>query len=139
MAHPDTHIGCQTFQFLARSWCISLALELIATDPTAAEHTDQAAIDGLDQYLDLIPDEPHTLRLLVVNVDKDYAACADLTQPIIVVRYLTDAGDDIGLMVIDGWHRVYRARTEGRTHLPAYLLSPDAERAARFPTFPRAR
>src|SRR6266545_7133896 len=124
MAHPTTHHNCQTFRFLTRTWCISRALELIDANPTAAQFIQHAEIEGLDRYLAATSDVSHTQRLLVVEVDQQYAATADLTKPIILVRFVTDSGTDCGLLLIDGWHRVYRARREGRTHLPAYLLSP---------------
>lgn len=106
---------------------------MIDADPTATQFIHHAEIDGVDRYLAATSDMSHTQRLLVVEVDHQYAATTDLTKPIILVRFVTDSGTDCGLLLIDGWHRVYRARCEGRTHLPAYLLSPATERIARIP------
>jgi hypothetical protein len=130
--HSPSHRSCEIFRFLTRAWCITQALELIEADPTAVEFIEAADITGLDGYLDLTPPEPGKIRLFVINVDKEHAhARADLDVPIVVVRIISK-GEDLGCRVIDGWHRVYRARTEGRTSLPAYLLSAEAERTVRI-------
>jgi hypothetical protein len=132
MRHSPSHRDCQTFRFLVRCWCISHALELIEADPTAAEFIESADITGLDGFLDLAPPTPNTIRLFLVDVNKTYALDhADLTIPILLVRIISK-GEDLGCMVIDGWHRVYRARTEGRTGLPAYLLTAETEQAVRI-------
>lgn len=132
MTHPAAHDACQVFRFLARAWCVTQALELIDADPTAAEFISEADITGLDGFLDLTPPTPGHLRLFVVEVDKEYALTqTDLEVPILLVRIMYE-GEDLGCLVIDGWHRVYRARIEGRTSLPAYLLSAEAERTVRI-------
>jgi hypothetical protein len=126
--HPVAHRGCEVFRFLTRGWCITQALELIKTDPTAAEFIEAVDVTGLDGYVDLTPPEPGMMRLFVVNVDKEYALTqTDLDVPLVVVRIISK-GENLGCLVIDGWHRVYRARLEGRTSLSAYLLSAEAER-----------
>jgi hypothetical protein len=133
MTHPASHRDCQVFQFLARAWCVTRARELIEADSTAAEHIPDADITGLDGFLDLTPPTPGNVRLFVVEVDKEYALTrTDLEVPILLVRIVHE-GDDLGCMVIDGWHRVYRARVEGRTSLPACLLHAEIERTARLP------
>jgi hypothetical protein len=133
--HPASHDGCQTFQFLLRAWCVTHALELIEADPAEAEFIPEADITGLDGFLDLTPPQPGHVRLFVVEVDKEYALSrTDLTVPILLTR-IVHKGEDLGCLVIDGWHRLYRARVEGRTSLPAYLLSADAERVIRIDQF----
>lgn len=61
----------------------------------------------------------------------------DLSVPIIVAPIAPESGQDNGSIVIDGWHRIYRARREGRDTLPALLLTPETERTARIamPTY----
>lgn len=133
--HPASHRDCEIFRFLTRGWCITQAVELIKTDPTAAEFVEAADITGLDGYVDLTPPEPGMMRLFVVNIDKEYALTqTDLDKPIVVVRIMS-GDEDLGCLVIDGWHRVYRARIDGRTSLPAYLLSADAEGMVRVSLF----
>lgn len=132
MTHPAAHDDCQVFRFLARAWCVTQALELAETDPAAAEFIEGADITGLDGFLDLAPPTPGHIRLFVVEVDKEYALTrADLDVPILLVRIVQE-DEDLGCLVIDGWHRVYRARLEGQTSLPAYLLSTEAERTVRI-------
>jgi hypothetical protein len=90
-------------------------------------------VTGLDGYLELTPPTAGMVRLFVVEVDREYAMTrTNLDQPILVVRLLANDGEDLGGMVIDGWHRMYRARVEGRTTLPAYVLSVEAEKAVRM-------
>jgi hypothetical protein len=130
--HPTTHRGCQVFQFMTRAWCITKALELIEADPIAAELVEAMDITTLDSYLELTPATPGMVRLITMEVDKEYALTrTNLEKPILVVRLTSDDGEDYGSLVIDGWHRVYRARVEGRGELPAYVLSAEAEAALR--------
>ncbi|MBB5154983.1 hypothetical protein [Saccharopolyspora phatthalungensis] len=137
MIHSPTHAGCQTFGFLIWKWCKDRAQELIRTDWDAARLHPEVSITGLDHLLPLAPPEPGKLRLVQIEVDPEYAMTTDLNKPIIAAP-LAPEHDDSGnrsVMVIDGWHRVYRARREGREVLPIFLLSPDAEQACRIPIF----
>ncbi len=57
-----------------------------------------------------------------IEVSRKHALSSkiDVTVPVIIA--------DLGLsnyVVIDGWHRVYRAKVDGITHLPYHLLGPD--------------
>ena len=128
-----THATCQTFSFLTRRWCITRALELITSGPNAAHLVERADITRLDPFLPSTKPTLGYVKLLEFPVDPTHAATVDLTTPIVVARLLSAAGDDLGAMVIDGWHRIYRARAEGLTHLPAHVLTADTERAARIP------
>lgn len=68
----------------------------------------------------------------MIEVDKEYALTqTDLDKPITVVRIISK-GEDLGCLVIDGQHRVYQARLEGRTSLPAHLLSAEIERTVQI-------
>lgn len=51
------------------------------------------------------------------NLDEAYALTTDLSRPILLIPI----GDKVCLA--DGWHRLYRAATEGIDILPAYFLT----------------
>ncbi len=60
-----------------------------------------------------------------VTIDEEYAmAHSDLNQPVIAV--LIAVGESKDFFVIDGWHRIFKARQLGVNHLPVYILN-DAE------------
>lgn len=130
--HPPDHDGCQTFRFMAFQWCVTRAQELIAADPQAAGFWPRLDITALETFLPLRPDPPDTIRLIRIDVDTDYAMRTDLSKPLIISPLLR-GDDDFGAVVIDGWHRAYRALREGRTDLPAHMLTPATESAARIP------
>ncbi|MFE0021930.1 hypothetical protein [Amycolatopsis sp. NPDC059021] len=98
---------------------------------TFHEHT---LITGLGQFLSLEPAREGHVKLIEVKVNIEYAMTkTDLTKPLIVAP-LPIGEEPAELMVIDGWHRIYRALSEGRETLPAFLLNPAAEEAIRIPT-----
>ncbi|MGI5281727.1 hypothetical protein ACQEVF_59300 [Nonomuraea polychroma] len=65
--------------------------------------------------------------LFLVHINEDYAATVDLTKPLIVAP-IPDAGN----LVIDGWHRIWKARKTGVETLPAHLLAPEEEYRVRI-------
>lgn len=128
--------NCERFAVRSRTWCTTYALELIEHDPTAVAEFDPVVdITELDV---LIGREP--LRAAVEFPDVNYATAdairdsmtVDLDRPLVVVDVLDEAtGKSAGRWVIHGWPQVIRAREEGRTTLPANLLTDTAERACR--------
>jgi hypothetical protein len=64
------------------------------------------------------------------DLDREYAMTTDLDQPLIFAT-LQAAGQAPEQLLIDGWHRVYRAHAEQRTHLPAYVLDIEESLAIR--------
>lgn len=54
--------------------------------------------------------------------DPEHARHADLTKPLILVTFTTAGGDEV-ILIADGSHRLYRAFTQGRDHLPAWILT----------------
>lgn len=73
---------------------------------------------------------------IYVGVGVDTAWCltndVDLTRPVLVVtRTLPNGGATVTLM-IDGYHRLYRAWHDGVETLPAIMLTPEQERQARL-------
>lgn len=135
MTHPPLHEKCQIFRFMIWQWCIDTAEELIQVDPTAAELVPEGDITRLGKFLPLNPDPPGIVPLVRVHVDVEYAMTVDLDKPVIAARLVSESGKDGGVIVIDGWHRVFRALWEGREHLPTYLLSAEAEQACRIPIY----
>jgi hypothetical protein len=128
--HTDT---CQTFRFIAHAWCVSHVLERVAADPYAARLVPDLDVTSLRQFLPLQPARPGHVKLIEVRVDTGYAATVDLTQPIIVSPILHRSGEHFGFIAVDGWHRIYRALTEGATRLPGYVLSDATANAVRLP------
>jgi hypothetical protein len=121
--HADGHRRCEVFTFtlLARRWCVDLAYELTEANPDGVARCGEAEITGLRGWLGLI------------HIDTKHAATVDLSKPLLVVPLRDGAGEDAGPLVIDGWHRVHRALSEGRSHLPALVVTPEIEQAARIP------
>lgn len=100
------------FQLLKAMWDVDHAL-LISKDAPVID----ADVSGMFGMLHLI------------RIDREYATTkTDLTQPLIFVRLRDpDTGEDMGPMLIDGWHRLYRAAKEGVKDLPVRILEgPDA-------------
>jgi hypothetical protein len=112
--------GEQHFFFGAWRYDIQFAFALIQAhprDPVQIDVADWASFYGLDAIgTDRIP-------ILGPGPDFDpaYALTTDLHVPVILATLdLDDKGR--APLLIDGTHRLYRAHTEHRTHLPAYVL-----------------
>jgi hypothetical protein len=132
--HSPAHNGCQVFHFGAWRWCITRAKELLEVHESVATFHEHASLAGMDELLPLKPAPQGYLKLVEVKVNVEYAMTkTDLNKPIIVAPVSSPSGEFFGWMVIDGWHRVYRALSEGRETLPAYLLNTAAEEAIRIP------
>jgi hypothetical protein len=136
--HPAEHQSCRTFRFMIWQWCITRATELIEANPDAATFHPETDITSLASLLPLEPDQPGYTRLIQIEVDTDAAMSADLSIPLIVAPLAPERNEDLGWFVIAGWSQVYRALREGRSHLPAYLLTAQAEQAARIPAHHRS-
>lgn len=121
--------GCQFFQFAVSRWCISHARELIEADPDAARLVEDIEIEPFRQFLPLDKPRPGFIKLIEVRVDAAYAATTDLARPIMLAPIISDSGERFGGVVIDGWHRVYRALTDGVVELPGYVLTEATSRA----------
>jgi hypothetical protein len=64
------------------------------------------------------------------DLDREYAMTTNLDQPLIFAT-LQAPGKAPELLLIDGWHRTYRAHAEGRTHLPGRVLTIEESLAIR--------
>lgn len=100
------------FQFLAYRWDIAHA-KTIADDLPVERFDPQPFFGWLD----------------AVRIDTDHVPHADLDQPLILARVRELGG---AAMLIDGWHRLARARREGTTDLPCVVLDQDQEREVRI-------
>ncbi|WP_177227719.1 ParB N-terminal domain-containing protein [Nonomuraea pusilla] len=65
--------------------------------------------------------------LQLVSIDTEHAAQVDLSEPLIVATVPNG-----GMLIIDGWHRLYRALTTGVAELPAVVLTAEEELACRI-------
>lgn len=95
------------FQFLAYRWDLACARRL-------AETRDPGTFDprGWFGWLD------------AVRIDADTLTEQDWERPVIAVR-IREAYNSP--MIIDGWHRIARARDTHLTRLPIVVLEPDEE------------
>ena len=59
------------------------------------------------------------LRRRYPDLDEEYARTADLSLPILFVPF--EGGTSV---LVDGWHRLWRAVSEGIEWLPCYQLTP---------------
>ncbi|MEU5993850.1 hypothetical protein ABZ806_33175 [Spirillospora sp. NPDC047418] len=64
----------------------------------------------------------------LIRIDHEYAERVDLSRPLLAVP-LPEVRTPI---VIDGWHRIHKARQTGVTDLPVIFLDADDERACRL-------
>ncbi|MGI8335240.1 hypothetical protein ACRYCC_35270 [Actinomadura scrupuli] len=69
--------------------------------------------------------------LSLIRIAPEHAATVDLTRPLLVVP-LPNIPAPGNRLVIDGWHRIHRALSEGVDRLPAILLDASDERACRL-------
>jgi hypothetical protein len=74
---------------------------------------------------------PLTWVLGLIRIDPAHAATVDVTRPLLVVP-LPYAPPPGNRLVIDGWHRIHRALSQGLDRLPAVLLDEGDERACRL-------
>lgn len=77
------------------------------------------------------------------QVDEERAKEADLDRPLLAIQFLAEDPNDDFPLVIDGWHRIYKAvYLEDRDILPLIMLTDEQERYVRDPRsaeFPRER
>ncbi len=83
------------------------------------------------QAQDIIKDRPVTDMMFPaeldslgknVTVDEEYAmAHSDLSSPVIAVQIVI--GDAKDMFVIDGWHRIFKARKLGIETIPVHVLN----------------
>ncbi|MFF0861409.1 hypothetical protein ACFYUV_06630 [Nonomuraea sp. NPDC003560] len=65
--------------------------------------------------------------LHLVAIDPEHAARVDMSEPLIVITV-----PDSGMLIIDGWHRLYKALDTGVPELAAVILTTEEELACRI-------
>jgi hypothetical protein len=55
------------------------------------------------------------------SIDEEHAKTVDSSKPVILASFADRKGKEL----IDGWHRAWKAHTEGKTHIPAVTLTPE--------------
>ena len=118
----------QYFVFAAWAFDIDAAQERLKSHPREqiqAEITGWARAFGLHE-------QPEGRFPLISgpDLDREYAMTTDTDVPLIFAT-LEAAGQAPELLLIDGWHRLYRAHAEQRTHLPAHVLDVEESLAIR--------
>jgi len=115
---PSEH---EVFSFIFRSWDVNEAWKIIQAKKR--KNKIMVPIEEIKQYFGY------------VKVNKAYADKIDLSkiQPLIAVTLKDEDGGKFAL-VIDGWHRIYKAMKSGVKELPAYLLTLREERQVMIKT-----
>ncbi len=112
------------FSFLERTWNVTLAKEL------AAELDADARAPVKLMYETWLTDKPQALpeggearpsgkAWVIVDEQKALSAATDLDVPLIAVE-LPET-----LLIIDGWHRIYKAYHAGISELKCRVLPPE--------------
>jgi hypothetical protein len=101
----------ELFSLLSCTWDVDVAKALIA---------------GRERPTVELPVRAFAPWLGLIRIDEKHAAGVDLATPVIVAR------TPIGVICIDGWHRIWRASQEGVETLPAVVLNESEERKARI-------
>ncbi|MFG2091590.1 hypothetical protein [Spirillospora sp. NPDC048824] len=101
----------QVFVLLGWAWDVAVAARAATRHPVKrANVSDICALGAL------------------IRIDHDHAETVDLSHPLLAVP-LPEVRAPI---VIDGWHRIHKARQTGVTELPIIFLNADDERACRL-------
>ena len=88
-------------------WSVTQAKEVIAAAQVAAQDFDLAG-QGIT---------PERLMAQYPGLDTEKAASANLSEPVIFIGFKGEH------LLIDGWHRMYRAVSENAPTIPSYVLT----------------
>ncbi|TMR04350.1 hypothetical protein ETD83_08300 [Actinomadura soli] len=104
-SHDDTEHGPydQVFVLLGWAWDVALAARAATRHPVT--HANVSEIGALGA---------------LIRIDHDHAETVDLSRPLLAVP-LPDVGTPI---VIDGWHRIHKARKTGVTDCRSSTWTP---------------
>lgn len=110
----------EEFFFLRSGWDVRKAKEILRTKK--AREVNEMGIEGVQ---DLVgeppaPDGSRKICLMGIRIDwtKALSPEVDMEVPVILVTR-----KDGSYMPIDGWHRIARAKAEGKTSVWAVLLN----------------
>lgn len=120
-------MATEGFRLAGRLWNVTLAKELVHGRAPTEE------VPVAPQYQAWLTDEPKRTpygvearpsgpRWVLVDEEKAMGLDTDLTEPLIAA----DLGDHF--LVIDGWHRIYKAFHTGISTLPCRVLTPQETR-----------
>jgi len=104
--------GRETFQFLTYRWDVTKAWQIAAA--LRVHHFNA---------------EPWFGWLALIRVDHDHLHNTDLDRPLLVVKIRELGGS---ALIIDGWHRLAKARHDGVTDLPVIVLDEQQEYQVRI-------
>ncbi|GAA2213302.1 hypothetical protein GCM10009850_087640 [Nonomuraea monospora] len=110
-AGPADDSRIETFQLLAWKWNITAAKK------ATQGRTPVARIEPRDWA--------GMLRVIVINTE--HAARVDMSEPLIVAPVPNG-----GMLIIDGWHRLYKALATDVEELRAVVLTAEEEHACRM-------
>lgn len=63
--------------------------------------------------------------VMFIGIDEAHWPTVDLTDPIIVGWTPATSTGERSPLPLDGWHRIRKALEQGRSHLPARVLTPE--------------
>ncbi|RFS85973.1 hypothetical protein D0T12_04860 [Actinomadura spongiicola] len=109
----DTEHGPYDQVFVLLGWAWDVAAAARASTRYTVTHANVSEIGALGA---------------LIRVDADYAETVDLSRPLLAVP-LPEVRTPI---VIDGWHRIHKARETGVAELPVIFLDAHDERACRL-------
>lgn len=135
----------ETFRFLAFGWDVDHARELIAARGDDPEPDSHAQVDALVRMMMRVRDgrveritDRHGNQFMTGGVQVDLGRAEALPDEAartagIAVTVRNRPGEPDAHLLIDGWHRAWKAHTLGSSALPVYVLTEDEERACRLP------
>lgn len=122
----QAHESGEVFRFLSASWDVELGHRIAAgRQPNIAVASEYLT----DRYLGGLGLDDMGL----LHIDKERARDSeeiDTRVPVLAISFPLELGD--GLLVIDGWHRVYRAAWLGSYNVPGVLLAWEEEVVVRL-------
>lgn len=116
MKYPPIHKH-ECFRFLAAEWDIAKAWESIPDDKEAQEFPLEQVDQWYQSYLlekepEPQPDGSMRVYWSLIHIDKEKAMSdvVNLSIPVLAAQVLDpDTQEHLGFMIIDGWHRIYKA------------------------------
>jgi len=143
MTLPEYHQH-EPFRFLVWQWGIVKALDLLQKYPRPAGRlkvSGAARVCGLDKPIELPETREDGTVILhdsaAVAIDPVFAMSdrIDRERPVILALVQFPGSVRATLLLIDGFHRLYRAAQDGQEAIPCYVLIPEEEQVCRLSCF----